>query len=332
MQIDEFIALIPKAELNIHIEGCLSEELVTRFAERNKIILSTPHTIQFTDLSSFLKIYYAALQVLLTEEDFYDLGMAYFHKAAMQNIRHAEVSFDPQAHVSRGVALSTVIKGLTRAVQEAKAKYGISAFLIMCFMRDLSEEEAIKIFEEALIFKDHIVAIGLDSTEKGNPPEKFKNLFDLAHAQGFLSVAIAGETGSPDYIWQALDVLHVSRIGHGVQCMQDPDLITRLAAKQIPVDVCPISNVKLGIYPQLKQHPLKKMYEDGLCVTLNSDDPAYFDAYLNENYIAANAALKLNKTIIYELAKNSFSASFLDYARQEKLMSELEKVFKQAVS
>lgn len=332
MLIDEFIRLIPKAELNVHLEGCLTQELAKACAERNHLKLTLPEQYQFNNLQGFLQIYNTALQVLITEEDFFDLAMAYYTKAAQQNIRHAEISFDAQAHLARGIALQTIINGLTKAQQKAQQTLKISSLFILCFLRDLSEDAALKVFEQALQFKDHIVAIGLDSVEIDNPPEKFKNLFKQAQEQGFLTVAIAGETGPPEYIWQAIDILGVARIGHGVQCMQDPDLITRLSAKQIPIDVCPVSNVRLGLYTNLKQHPLKKMYEDGIFVTVNSDDPAYFNAYLNDNLIAANAALKLNKVIIYELTKNAFNASFLDYVHKEKLINELDMFYKKCMA
>lgn len=337
MLIDEFIHKIPKAELNIHIEGSLEPELMFELAKRNKIKL--PYTsledaysaYRFKDLKSFLEIYYIAMKVLMTEQDFYDLTWAYLKKAAEQNIKHAEVFFDPQVHIHRGIKFETVIKGIYSAMQDAKTKLNITAYPIMCFMRDLSQEDAEKIFAMALDYKDWIVAVGLDSSEMGNPPEKFKDVFAKAREQGFLTVAIAGEVGPPEYIWQAIDILKVSRIDHGVHCMQDPHLVTRLAATQIPLTVCPVSNIMLGVFPSMNVHPLKKMYEEGLCVTVNSDDPAYFHAYINENFIAANSALKLGKKIIYDMCRNSFEASFLDHDRREKLLNELDKFYKQAV-
>lgn len=336
MLIDEFIQKIPKAELCIHLEGCLGPDLALALAQRNKVKLPYSsdqefhQAYKFTDLDSFLKIYYSALQVLVKEQDFYDLTLSYLKKAAEQNIRHAEVCFDPQAHLDRGVEFDMIIKGIHRAMQDARKEFKISAYPIMCFMRDKPEDEAQKVFDMALEYKDLIVAVGLDSKEIDNPPDKFKNVFTRARESGFLTVAIAGEVGPPEYIWQAIDILEVARIDHGVACMQDPDLIARLTSKQIPVNVCPVSNLKLGVFPQMRYNPVKKMYEDGICVTINSDDPAYFGAYLNDNFIAINAALKLNKNIIYEMAKNSFNASFLDHESKEKLINELERFFKQA--
>lgn len=336
MLIDEFIKKIPKAELNMHIEGSLEPTLMLELAKRHQIKLpfstvsEAQQYYQFTDLTSFLNLYYQSLQVLVDEQDFYDLTWAYLKKASEQNIRHAEIFFDPQAHLDRGVKFATFIQGMYKALQVGQKELGITAHLIMCFMRNLSESYAQEVFAQALEYKDWIVAVGLDSSEIDNPPEKFKEVFARARDEGFLTVAVAGEVGPPEYIWQAIDVLKVSRIDHGVACMQDPDLVTRLAATQIPLTVCPISNVKLDIFPNMRQHPLKKMYEEGLCVTVNSDDPAYFNAYLNENFIAVNAALKLNKIIIVELVKNSFNASFLDHNRKEKLLNEIDKFYKQA--
>lgn len=336
MLMDEFIQKLPKAELNIHIEGTLEPDLMLKLAQRNQINL--PYTnveavrqaYQFKDLKSFLQTYYSGLKVLITEKDFYELTWAYLEKAVSQNIRHVEIFFDPQAHLERGIEFKTVINGIYQALQDGQQKLKISSHLIACFMRNLSEKDAEKVFEQALPFKDWIVAFGLDSNEINNPPEKFKEVFTKVREHGFLTVAIAGEIGPPAYIWQAIDLLKVSRIDHGVRCMEDPDLITKLAATQIPLNLCPVSNVKLGIFQHMRQHPLKKMYEEGLFITVNSDDPAYFGAYLNENFMAANSALKLNKAIIFELAKNSFNASFLDHAQKQKFITELEKFYKQA--
>lgn len=336
MQIDEFIKKLPKAELNIHLEGCLTPALVLEFAKRNNIKLpyqseeQLNQIYQFKTLNSFLEIYYLHLQVLVKEQDFYDLTMAYLSKAAEQNVRHAEISFDPQAHLDRGVAFETIINGMHQAMKDAVKQFKITSYPIMCIMRDKSAEDAEKIFDNALEFKDIIVAIGLDSKEIGNPPNKFKKVFTRAREAGFLTTAIAGEVGPPDYIWQTIDELEVSRIDHGVQCMLDPDLIARLTSKQIPLNVCPISNIKLEVFHNMRDHPLKRMYEDGLCVTINSDDPAYFNAYINENFVAVNSALKLNKTILYDLAVNSFCASFLDYDSKQKKLAELENFLKQA--
>lgn len=336
MQLNDFICQLPKAELNVHFEGILEPAHILALAKRNNIAL--PYTtvdeikrdLQFHDLSSFMTIYYKLLQVLVTEEDFYEATLAYLQKATTQSIRHVELSFNPQAHLSRGIAFPTIIEGIHRALLEGEKNLKISSHLILCFKGNLPEEEAQKVFTLALPYKDWIVAIGLDALEESNPPEKFLNVFAKARENGFLTVATAGEFDPPEYIAQALDALKACRIDHGVRCMEDPDILTKLSASQIPLGVCPISNVKLGLFPNMRAHPVKKMYEEGLCVTINSDYPAFFDAYLNENFIALNAALKLNKTIIYEFAKNSFTASFLDHDKKEKLINELEKFFKKA--
>jgi len=333
---EEFIQNMPKAELNIHIEGTLEPKLILTLAKRNGVNLSYSSVeeirkaYQFTDFKSFLDIYYTFLKVLITEQDFYDLTWAYLQKAKSQNIRHAEIFFNPQAHLERGVAFDAIVNGIYRAMEEGQKKLNLSSHLIMCFMRNLSADAAQKVFDQALSFKDWIIAVGLDANETDNPPEKFKEVFARAIEHGFLTVAIAGETGPPEYIWQAMEVLKVSRIDHGVRCMEDPHLVTRLSATQIPLTICPVSNVKLGIFPSMRQHPLKKMYEEGLFVTINSDDPAYFNAYLNENFSAASAALKFNKAMIYEFAKNSFNASFLSYENKQKFINELDKFYKQA--
>jgi adenine deaminase len=331
--IKEFIQKIPKAELLIHIEGSLEPELMLALAKRNKVKLpfSTPEEIrnayQFQDLKSFLEIYYAGMKVLLTEQDFYDLTYAYLEKAAAQNIRHTEISFDPQAHMERGVELQTVVTGMHRAALDAEKQFKISTHLIMCFMRELSVDDAQQILLKALEFKDWIVAIGLDSTEMNHPPEKFSEVFARAREYGFSTVAAAGENGPAEYIWQAIDMLKVSRIGYGVHCVDDADLMSRLAMIKIPISVCPISNVKLGIVKAMKQHPLKKMLSEGLCVTINSDDPAYFKAYANENYLVAQDALHFDKAEIYEMVRNSFLSSFLDHNQQAKYLAELEKFY-----
>ncbi|MDR3478497.1 MAG: adenosine deaminase [Gammaproteobacteria bacterium] len=331
----EFIQNMPKAELQVHIEGTLEPELLFELAKRNKVELpyatleDAKKAMPYQNLPSFLVSYYANLKVLLTEQDFYDLTLAYLEKAASQNIRHTEISFDAQAHLNRGISLSTVMVGMHRAMQDAEQKCKISSGLILCFMRDLSEDDAQKVLLEALEFKDWIMAIGLDSSEMNNPPEKFKNVFDRAREYGFLTVAAAGEVGPAEYIWQAIDVLHVSRIDYGIHCVEDPDLMSRLVMKKIPISVCPVSNVKLGIIKSMQKHPLKKMLEEGLCVTINSDDPAYFHAYLNENFLAAQAGLSFHKDEIYEMARNAFLSSFLDNDKKEKYLLELDHYYNQ---
>jgi len=333
MNIEEFIHKLPKAELHMHIEGSLEPELMFALAKRNNIQLpyasveEVHQAYKFTDLQSFLDIYYAGMKVLIQEQDFYDLTWAYLQKAVTQNIRHTEIFFDPQAHLDRGIKFETVVKGIHRALEDGQKKIGISSHIIICFLRDLTEDSAHKVLEQALPYKDWIIAVGLDSAEKGNPPSKFKAVFDKAREHGFLTVAHAGEEGPAEYIWEALDILQVSRIDHGIRCVEDPELVARLVTNQIPLTVCPLSNVKLRAVKNMSEHPLKKMFEEGLCVTVNSDDPAYFSGYVNENFIAANAALKFSKVDLYDIAKNSFIASFLDYDVKQKLIAELDEFF-----
>jgi adenine deaminase len=331
--IKEFIEKIPKAELLVHIEGTLEPELRLQLAKRNNIKLpfasvdEIKKSYQWQNLQEFLKIYYTGLEVLQTEQDFYDLTYAYLKKCAQQNVRHTEISFDPQAHLKRGIAFVTVVTGIFRATQAAQKEFNLSSQLIMCILRDMSAEDARQILLKGYEFKDWIVAIGLDSAEKNNPPDKFSEVFALAREYGFFVVAAAGEEGPPEYIWQALDDLQVSRIGYAVRCMEDADLVNRLIMTATPLSICPISNVKLGVVKSLRQHPLKRMLEQGLCVTINSDNPAYFNAYLTDNFLAASEALKFNKKQIYELVKNSFMASFLDHEKKLKLIQELDKYF-----
>jgi len=329
----DFIHRIPKAELHIHIEGTLEPEFMLALAKRNQIKL--PYTsieeireaYNFHNLQSFLDLYYAGMNVLITEQDFYELTWKYLTKAAAQNIRHAEIFFDPQAHLNRGIKFETVIKGIRRALEESETVLGISTHLIMCFLRDLSEANALAVLEQALPYKQWITAIGLDSAEKGNPPAKFQHVFAKALDYGFLTVAHAGEEGPAEYIWQALELLKVSRIDHGIRCMEDKKLVAHLVAKQIPLTVCPLSNIKLCVFDNMHQHPIKTMLETGLCVSVNSDDPAYFGGYVNQNFIAIQNALQLDKLTIYQLAKNSFISSFLDDSRQQKYLAELEEYF-----
>jgi adenosine deaminase len=334
--INEFIAKIPKAELLIHIEGSLEPALMLKLAKRNKIKLpyASIEEIQkayhFQNLQAFLDLYNTGMQVLVTADDFYELTSAYLQKAASENVRHAEISFDAQAHLLRGVSMETMITGMNRAFAEAKKDWNISAGLILCFLRNLSEAAAQKILLQAVEFKDSITAVGLDSAEMNNPPEKFQAVFDLAREYGFYTVVSAGEEGPPEYIWQALDILKASRIGYAVRCVEDPDLMNRLTLTGTPLTICPVSNVKLHVVKSMQQHPLKKMIEQGLFVTISSDDPAYFGAYVNENFLAASAALKFRKADVYEMAKNSFVASFLESDRKQQLLNELEKFYAQA--
>ena len=326
-----FIAGIPKAEIHLHIEGTLEPELMVTLGKRNGVSLPFPDAetarkaYNFSDLQSFLDIYYQATAVLITEEDFYDLTFAYLKKAASQNVRHAEIFFDPQSHTNRGITFETVIRGIERAVVEAHSTLNISTKLIMCVLRHLSEKEGLKIFDKALAWKQWIAGIGLDSSERGNPPEKFRNLFEKAHEEGFLTVAHAGEEGSAASIRKTLDTLHVMRIDHGVHCMEDDSLVAELVQKQIPLTVCPLSNVRLKVFESMKQHNLKAMLKKGLCVTVNSDDPAYFGGYVNENYLEAANALHLDRNDIIRLAQNSFTASSLSTVHKQLYLDEIDR-------
>jgi adenosine deaminase len=328
---EHFIQHLPKAELHLHIEGTLEPELLFKLADRNKVSLpyksieEAHQAYKFQDLQSFLNIYYAASQVLLTEQDFYDLTWAYLQKAKQQNIRHVEIFFDPQTHTERSIAFETVVTGISYALQEAERTLSLSTGLILCFLRDLSAESALHILEKAIPYQEFIQGVGLDSAERDHPPRKFTTVFDKARELGFLTVAHAGEEGPPDYIWQALDLLKVSRIDHGVRCLEDPKLVEKLAKEHIPLTVCPLSNIKLHVFETMEQHPLRKMLEMGLCATVNSDDPAYFGGYVNENFLAATQALHLSQDHIYQLAKNSFLASFLPTPQKQMFIAELDE-------
>jgi len=325
---------MPKAELHIHIEGSLEPELIFALAKRNGVNLPYPSVdalraaYAFTDLQSFLDIYYAGASVLLKEEDFFDMAMAYFHRAKADNVVHAELFFDPQTHTDRGVPFATVIDGLVRACETARRELGISALLIMCFLRHLSEEAAFETLEQALPHRDKFVGVGLDSGERGNPPEKFARVFARCRELGLHLVAHAGEEGPAAYISTALDVLKVERIDHGVRCVEDPALVKRLAAERVPLTVCPLSNVKLCVYGTMADHNLATLLADGLCVTVNSDDPAYFGGYMNQNFLETFAALpQLGARQAHQLAANSFEASFVDDTRKQAWRAELDRVF-----
>ena len=328
-----FIQGMPKAELHIHIEGSLEPELLFELAERNGISLryasveEVRWAYDFSDLQSFLDLYYEGMQVLLNERDFYDLTWAYLQKVSAQNVRRAEVFFDPQAHTDRGVPLESVITGIRRALEDGEQQLGISSELIMCFLRHLSAEAAMETLHASLPFWKWIVAVGLDSSEVGHPPEDFKAVFDEARKHGLLTVAHAGEEGPPEYIWQALDDLKVSRVDHGVRCVEDPKLVERLREEQIPLTVCPLSNVKLRVFDSIQDHNLKRMLDLSLRVTVNSDDPAYFGGYMDENFEAVRKGLSLSREDVYRLAKNSFQASFLDAAKKQQLLKELDDYF-----
>jgi len=327
---EERIRSIPKAELHLHIEGTLEPELFFQLAARNNIAIPYHSTeelraaYQFNNLQSFLDIYYAGTKVLIQEEDFYDLTWAYLKRAKQQNIRHVEMFFDPQSHTNRGIDFQTVVSGISRALKDGRIILNISSHLIMCFLRDLSEESALKTLKQALPFVNNIIGIGLDSAELNNPPSKFKTVYEEARQQGLLTVAHAGEEGPPEFIWQALDLLKVRRIDHGVRCLEDEALVNRLREEQIPLTVCPVSNIKLKVFKRLEDHPLKRMLEKGLCVSINSDDPAYFGGYVNENFIECYHSLNLNQQEIYQLAKNSFNASFISPEEKTKFITELD--------
>ena len=326
---------MPKAELHLHIEGSLEPELIFRLAQRNRVALPYPSVealraaYAFGDLQSFLDIYYAGAGVLLKEQDFFDMAWAYFERAAADNVVHAEIFFDPQTHTERGVPMQTVIVGLEHACRRAHAEFGLSAKLILCFLRHLSEEAAFETLEQALPHRHHFIGVGLDSGERGNPPEKFARVFAKCRELGLHVVAHAGEEGPPAYIESALDVLQVERIDHGVRCVESPALVQRLAQSRMPLTVCPLSNVKLCVFPTLADHNLKTLLDAGLCATVNSDDPAYFGGYVNENYLQTFAALPaLSARDAWQLAANSFEASFADDAHKQHWRQQLDQIFK----
>ena len=314
----EFLKELPKAELHLHIEGSLEPELMFAIAERNgvelpyKTVEEVKRAYDFHNLQSFLDIYYAGAQVLLHEADFFEMTWAYLKRAKADGIVHTEIFFDPQTHTDRGVAFETVFKGIDSALQKAKTELGLSSKLIMCFLRHLSEEEAFATLDMAKPYLKSIKAVGLDSSEVGHPPEKFQKVFQAARDLGLLTVAHAGEEGPPEYIWQALDLLKVSRIDHGVRCAEDPKLVARLKEEQIPLTVCPLSNVKLKVYEKLEDHNLATLMRTGLRVMINSDDPSYFGGYLLTNYVQTAAALQLSQSEMAQLAENSILSSFLD--------------------
>lgn len=330
----KFIEQIPKAELHIHIEGSLEPELMFKLSERNKIKLpynsveELYSAYKFQNLEGFLEIYYAGAQVLVTEQDFYDLTRAYLEKSVSQNICHLEIFFDPQTHTQRGIAFQTVLNGIKQALTEAKRDFNLSSNLILCFLRHLSTDSAMATLKEALPYKEEIIGVGLDSAERDNPPSKFENVFAKARAEGFLTVAHAGEEGPASYIWEAIKLLKVSRIDHGVRCIEDPKLIDYLIEKQIPLTVCPLSNIQLGVFPSLEKHNLKYLLDLGLCITINSDDPAYFGGYLAENLEKIQEALDLTFEDIAKLAKNSFKASFLETSLKESKFRQIDEITK----
>ncbi|MBL8305580.1 MAG: adenosine deaminase [Rubrivivax sp.] len=325
---------MPKAELHIHIEGSLEPELIFQLAQRNGVTLpyasveALRAAYAFTDLQSFLDIYYAGASVLLQEADFHDMAWAYFQRAAADRVVHAELFFDPQTHTERGVDIGVVIRGLRRAGERAQAELGLSSALILCFLRHLSEEAAFATLEQALPYREHFIGVGLDSSEKGHPPEKFARVFARCRELGLRVVAHAGEEGPPAYIESALDVLQVQRVDHGVRCVEDPALVRRLAAMRMPLTVCPLSNLKLCVVKSLAEHPLPALLAAGLCATVNSDDPAYFGGYLNQNFVETFEALpQLGAREAYTLAKNSFEAAFATAEQKARWTAQLDAVF-----
>ncbi|MCK8640776.1 adenosine deaminase [Acinetobacter schindleri] len=326
----ELIQAMPKAELHVHIEGTFEPELMFAIAQRNEIAIpyqsveEVRQAYNFHNLQSFLDIYYAGANVLIHEQDFYDLAWAYFEKCAEDNVVHTEMFFDPQTHTDRGIAFETVLNGLQRACDDAAEKLGITSHLIMCFLRHLSEAAAFEILEQALPYKDQIIGVGLDSSEVGHPPSKFEHVFAKAREAGFLIVAHAGEEGPAEYVWEALDLLKVNRIDHGVRSEEDPALMQRLIAEKMPLTVCPLSNLKLCVVDDMQQHNIRRLLQQGVHVTVNSDDPSYFGGYMNDNFIAIAEALDLSNDELKQLAINSFEASFISEADKANWISKIK--------
>ncbi len=326
----ELIRALPKAELHVHIEGTFEPELMFEIAQRNQIdipyksVEEVRQAYNFHNLQSFLDIYYAGANVLIHEQDFYDLAWAYFKKCAEDHVVHTEIFFDPQTHTDRGIAFETVLNGLQRACDDAKAKLGISSYLIMCFLRHLSEEAALKTLEQALLYKNQIIAVGLDSSEVGHPPAKFTRVFAKAREAGFLVVAHAGEEGPPEYVWEALDLLKVNRIDHGVRSEEDPVLMQRLIQEKMPLTVCPLSNLKLCVVDDMQQHNIHRLLQQGVKVTVNSDDPSYFGGYMNDNFFAIQKALNLSEAELKQLAINSFEAAFIDNTEKQSWIKKIQ--------
>jgi adenosine deaminase len=326
------IQRLPKCELHIHIEGSLEPELMFALARRNGIRLpyesvdALRQAYRFRNLQDFLDIYYQGMSVLITEQDFYDLAFAYLQRACADNVRHVEMFFDPQGHTSRGIAFSTVVSGLHRAIADAGRELGVQASLILCFLRHLDEADAEKTLDSALAFRDKIVGVGLDSSEAGNPPSKFRHVFRRADDAGLFLTAHAGEEGPPSYVWEALDVLGVGRIDHGNRSLDDQTLVGRLAREQVALTVCPLSNLRLRVIDDLKLHPLRQMMDKGLVVTVNSDDPAYFGGYVNENYRAVSDALGLRRDEIVAVVRNGIRASLMTAPEKVKALAEVDRV------
>jgi adenosine deaminase len=329
---DTLIKRLPKCELHIHVEGSLEPELMFALARRNGITLPHPsvealrQAYHFQNLQDFLNLYYQGMSVLITEQDFYDLAFAYLERAHANNVRHVEMFFDPQGHTSRGISFSTVIAGLSRAIDDAGRRLGVQASLIMCFLRDRNEEDAERTLDSALAFKDRIVGVGLDSAERGNPPSKFKHVFRRARDAGFFLTAHAGEEGPPGYVWEALDVLGVARIDHGNHSVEDDSLMGRLARDQVPLTMCPLSNLRLRVVDDLAHHPLRRLMDKGVIVTVNSDDPAYFGGYVNQNYLAISAALGLERNDIVAIVRNGIRASLMTMPEKDKALADIDRV------
>ncbi|MFN3350011.1 adenosine deaminase [Pseudorhodoplanes sp.] len=329
---DALIKSLPKCELHIHIEGSLEPEMMFALARRNNIALpynsveDIHAAYRFNNLQDFLNVYYQGMSVLITEQDFYDLAFAYLKRAQTDNVRHVEMFFDPQGHTSRGVAFETVIDGLSRAVADARTAFGISASLIMCFLRDLDEDSALKTLDAALPFRDRIMGVGLDSAERGNPPSKFARVYARARDEGFFLTAHAGEEGPASYVWEALDILGVMRVDHGNHALDDAALVGRLAREQMALTICPLSNLRLRVIDDLNHHPLRRMMDKGLMVTVNSDDPAYFGGYVNQNYRAISDALSLTREEIVAVVRNGFNASVMNGDEKAKALAEVDRV------
>jgi adenine deaminase len=334
-EIETLIKRLPKCELHIHIEGSLEPELMFALAQRNNVKLpyasveAVRRAYRFGNLQDFLDVYYQGMSVLVTEQDFYDLAWAYLQRARADNVRHVEMFFDPQGHTARGVAFATVIGGLSRAIADARREFGIDASLIMCFLRHLDEADAERTLDAALGFRDRIVGVGLDSSETGNPPSKFKRVFRRARDAGFFLTAHAGEEGPPSYVWEALDVLGVKRVDHGNRSLEDNSLVARLAGERMALTVCPLSNLRLRVVDELSQHPLRRMMDKGLIVTVNSDDPAYFGGYVNDNFRAVGQALALTREEIVAIVRNSFEASLIAPAEKQRALAEIDRIDKE---
>jgi adenine deaminase len=328
---------LPKCELHIHIEGSMEPELMFALARRNNIKLpydsveSVRRAYEFGNLQDFLDIYYQGMSVLITEQDFYDLAFAYLQRAKADNVSHVEMFFDPQGHTARGIAFATVIDGLSRAIADARRTLGVDASLIMCFLRHLDEADAEKTLDAALAFRDKIVGVGLDSSEQGHPPSKFKRVFARARDAGLFVTAHAGEEGPPSYVWEALDILGVKRIDHGNRSLEDPALVGRLARERMALTVCPLSNLRLRVIDDLKHHPLRRMMDRGLVVSVNSDDPAYFGGYVNDNYRAVSGALSLGRNEIVALVRNGIEASLMTAPEKQKTLAEIDRVAAETV-